>query len=216
MTDEPAPYVHDSVDRLDILPLLAHGANCVVFDCIGLLDASPIAPTAEDIAKYTCLSLKTVRTALAILLFNDLVEESEGRYRPLKYIAYRGVSRPDEPILPRPSDGKTFFPPMHDGSIQVNIPLEEEIHTCMTREKIFAEAFDLPNVPKLAEWTNSDEQARAWVDWVQSKPAGKSNPQGYAFWWLQKHPNTFPLGHKPERVRVPRFQGIFAEIENSD
>lgn len=84
------PYVQNSIDELDVMPILARGSNAAVFHTIGLLLPShPFGASVRDITKYTGLSEKTISTTVANLQHFGLIEEtSGGNYTTAKYIRF--------------------------------------------------------------------------------------------------------------------------------
>lgn len=102
---EKTPYVHAYTDGLEAMQLLARGSNAVVFLTIGL--AMPEGGADEDeIARYTGLSIQTVRKTLTNLRSAGLIETSGGDYVTAKYIEYR------KPV-------KNYFSPGIDQSINL-------------------------------------------------------------------------------------------------
>lgn len=222
-------YVHDDVDRLDILPLLAHGANCVVFDCVGLCDSNPIAPDLNAIANYTGLGVKTVQSALTILLFNELIEEQDGGYRPRQYFHFNGKERQERDItlpcrdsecaeatIPTDArDGKKVSFRHDDDDILSSSCTEKSssfIHGTETKEILTSIGVQGSNLNLLAQSVEPD-LAERWQAWVESKPERFTMPIAYMVKQLKANPCAEPPAiHRPaERKREPHMQGEFFE-----
>lgn len=206
-----ALFVRNFTAELDVMPLLAHGSNCVVFHTIGLLEATQWGATEGDIAKYTCLSLKTIRPALTLLLFNELIYEQGNVYRPNpKYLRF---SKPRDEL-----DGEKKFLPHDDVHNKDDLDKNSlnENHTFMERKALFEPWILGENLQRLSEKPIPLANCEAWCAWlVQVDRERWNNPEGYCFKHLSSDPNERPPYLKQAKVRARKFsiQGKFAEME---
>lgn len=226
-------YVQDSVDRLKILPQLAHGARCVVLDCIGLFEADPLGASKRDILDYTGLSRPTVESALRFLEVSELItfDPASKRYRASKY--YRcdpGHQQDVRELVPmiqgeRTAECKKVFDnascmygTLNDTESILSFNGNIHKHESETRA-IFSECgVEGPNLDRLSEKVQDVALAGRWLDWKKTNPKGFTRPGGYIFSQLSKNPRAEPPGvyKKIERKREPHFQGLLIERWQSE
>lgn len=222
-TDQPFAQM-DIKHVIDALPMLK-GCACQVWVMIGAFEGDPIGPSVKDICSYLHLSRPSVSGALEFLCKHELAlcfEDEEGvrRYRANEeYFRYRGSGpvsvRAMVPVSGKDSNVNNSFTSLMDGTSSIQEDNQKllgmEIPSIHALEKIFSDVVDPPSVPEFAKLTESDEQARAWVSFMETNPLRKATPVGWSLWYLRKHPKRFPPGYKPERKRQFHAQGPIAD-----
>lgn len=221
---DPAPYVQNSVDMLDILPQLANGARCAVFVCIGLMELDPLGASKRDILDYTGLSRQTVESALRFLEVGGLItcDPASKRYRASTYYRCNPSHQQDVRELVPILQGeraehvvKNFSTSLHDDDVHILPSSEGFKHHSLhakTRELFDAIGVQGVNLDILARSVEL-ECAEHWQAWVESKPQGYKLPVGYLVKQLKANPRAEPPAiHKPtERKREFHAQGVLWE-----
>jgi len=183
------PYVHQSVDLLEILPQLATGARCAVWTCIGLFEADPLGASKRDILDYTGLSRPTVERALRFLEINELVsfDPATKRYRCARYYRF-GASEPVDvrELVPlvrgeragTPACKKVFSQRARRSSVQPGPVGDKTAATTTAAQKIlqaagwYSVARDLPRF-------DDEAHARALARLIRENPMRADDPASY-------------------------------------
>ncbi len=207
-----SPFVMSSVDQLKILPLLAHGANAVVYKCVELFEADPLGASVQDILDYTGVSRPTAKKTLRFLETSGLIRYTpEGRYRINDLASYRGPSRHDlrsilpsdasaPSLLPKSPAQKSFsspqkvFPIIDISTVPTPVPenYQYSIINADTKNLFSAVGVGGSNLLALAR-TVAPALAEEWALWVEhADHRPHDNPQGILVASLSRDPTTPP------------------------
>lgn len=194
------------------MPLLAHGSNCTVFHTIGLLSTNPLGASENDIAKYTCLSLKTIRIALTNLLSSDLVRQTQdGMFLPGKYIEFK---KPQTlPAVERNILSVMNDDVLNEDTYENSFEKHPFIHEAQTR-KILEPWIEGRNLDLLSAKV-APELAEQWENWMANADRKRwRNPAGYCFGKLNADPRTKPPYVKVTEQAVSRRPAIMGALAN--